>query len=87
MPVLLGAVMSDAQQEAVTFIRALVGAWDCCGTCAGGVLAKRDRQLKAAAWGEGYEAGWADESFDSRGLSTDPDADEHPHANPYRDQS
>lgn len=28
--------------EAVAFIKRLVGAWDCCGTCAGGVLASRD---------------------------------------------
>ena len=30
--------------SATTFIKALVAAWDCCGTCAGGVLAKRDRE-------------------------------------------
>jgi hypothetical protein len=33
--------------EALAFIRALVNAWDCCGTCAGGVLAKRDRERDA----------------------------------------
>jgi hypothetical protein len=37
----------EAPNEAVAFIRALVNAWDCCGTCAGGVLAKRDRERDA----------------------------------------
>ena len=36
------------------FIRALIGAWDCCGTCAGGVLLRRDRERMAAAWDEGH---------------------------------
>ena len=35
--------------EPLEFIRRLVGAWDCCGTCAGGVLAQRDRAREAAA--------------------------------------
>jgi hypothetical protein len=34
-----------AETPAVEFIRALTRAWDCCGTCAGGVLAQRDRPL------------------------------------------
>jgi hypothetical protein len=40
-------------------------------------------QVKADAWTEGYEAGRDDESFCARGLSSDPDAAEHPHDNPY----
>lgn len=39
--------MSD-QDDAIAFIRKLVGAWDCCGTCAGGVLAEHDRQVRRA---------------------------------------
>ncbi|WP_105033514.1 hypothetical protein [Cryobacterium aureum] len=38
----------------------------------------------AEVWDEGYEAGDADALFDERGLSTDSNAAEHPHANPYR---
>ncbi|TFD41735.1 hypothetical protein E3T37_03525 [Cryobacterium sp. TMT2-10] len=41
------------------------------------------REPLARAWYAGYEAGSADESFSARGLSSDPDAAEHPHANPY----
>lgn len=47
-------------------------------------LAQRDRRVRAEAWDEGYEAGRDDELFDQRGLSTDSDAHEYPHANPYR---
>ena len=42
------ATGSRGEVEALAFIKALVGAWDCCGTCAGGVLAQRDRALRAA---------------------------------------
>ena len=35
-------------EDAVAFVKRLVGAWDCCGTCAGGVLAERDRAVAAA---------------------------------------
>ena len=35
--------MSAEQDEAAAFIRSLVGAWDCCATCAGGVLLRHDR--------------------------------------------
>jgi hypothetical protein len=42
------ATGSRGEVEAAAFIKALIGAWDCCGTCAGGVLAKRDRALRAA---------------------------------------
>jgi hypothetical protein len=31
-----------ADESAATFIRALVNAWDCCATCAGGVLLRSD---------------------------------------------
>lgn len=36
------------------------------------------------AWGQGYETGRDDEWFSQRGISTDSDAHEYPHANPYR---
>jgi hypothetical protein len=52
------------------------------------ILADREKavqQARAEAWDEGYDAGVGDESFSSRGLSTDPDADEFPHDNPYRE--
>ena len=39
--------MSDT--EGVEFVKALVGAWDCCGTCAGGVLLQHDRAVAAKA--------------------------------------
>jgi hypothetical protein len=42
------------------------------------------RAHDAEVWDEGYKAGDADEAFRSRGLSSDPDAAEHPHDNPYR---
>ena len=35
--------------EGVAFIRRLFDAWDCCGTCAGGVLLARIRNERAAA--------------------------------------
>lgn len=38
--------MSESAEE---FTKRLIGAWDCCGTCAGGVLAERDRRIKAEA--------------------------------------
>lgn len=34
-------------EDAVAFIKRLINAWDCCGTCAGGVLAARDRAMRA----------------------------------------
>lgn len=34
---------------AVQFVKRLVGAWDCCGTCAGGVLAAHDAEVRANA--------------------------------------
>lgn len=37
-----------SEETTVEFIRRLVAAWDCCGTCAGGVLAERDRERDAA---------------------------------------
>ena len=40
--------------------------------------------IRAEAWDEGYSAGGDDEAFNSRGLSSDPNADECPHENPYR---
>jgi len=46
-------------------------------------LAAHDREVAAKAWGEGYEAGQGDEAHWSRGLPSDPGADEHPHDNPY----
>lgn len=39
--------VSDESETAVGFIRRLLNAWDCCGTCAGGVLAERDRERDA----------------------------------------
>jgi hypothetical protein len=50
-------VDNDAPQRAnhppvvhgADFIRSLFGAWDCCGTCAGGVLARHDREVRARA--------------------------------------
>lgn len=42
---------------------------------------------RAEAWDEGYAAGSDDVSFEARGLSTDSDAHEHPHENPYRKES
>jgi hypothetical protein len=36
------------RMEAVAFIKRLVGAWDCCGTCAGGVLAVHDERVRAS---------------------------------------
>lgn len=51
------------------------------------LLARIDREARAEAWDEGYEAGYNDCLFDTRGLSTDPDAAEFPHSNPYRTTS
>jgi hypothetical protein len=72
--------MPDADNDAprgAEFIRKLLGAWDCCGICAGGVLARYDRQIKAQAWDEGFKQGGPmhDENYD------DPDAHTR---NPYR---
>ena len=35
--------------EGVEFIRSLTSAWECCATCAGGVLAVHDREVQAKA--------------------------------------
>lgn len=43
---------AQVDTDAVDFIRRLVGAWDCCGTCAGGLLAEHDRQRNAALLAE-----------------------------------
>lgn len=43
--------------------------------------------VKAEAWDEGYETGEGDLAFEFRGLSTDPDASEFPHKNPYRKET
>jgi hypothetical protein len=51
-----------------------------------GWLAEHDRRVAEKAWDEGHELGVADESFAGRGLSSDPDAAEHPHDNPYSPQ-
>lgn len=40
--------------------------------------------LRAEGWDEGYDTGEGDVLFFERGLSTAPDAHEHPHDNPYR---
>lgn len=40
--------------DAVDFVKRLVGAWDCCATCAGGVLAAHDAEVRER---ERYE-GW-----------------------------
>lgn len=48
------------------------------------VLAAYVVEQQAQAWDEGYSEGWEDEAFESRGLSTDPDAADYPHHNPYK---
>lgn len=48
------------------------------------IRAAERQEAARAAWDEGYETGRDDECFDQRGLSTDSDAHEYPHANPYR---
>lgn len=37
------------RERGIDFIKRLEGAWDCCATCAGGVLAERDARVRAAA--------------------------------------
>lgn len=44
----MSADTPDKRLDAVAFIKRLINAWDCCGTCAGGVLAERDRAVVAA---------------------------------------
>lgn len=61
------------QPDAASFIRALVGAWDCCATCAGGVLLRHDRERMAQAWDEGHATCCDDRCFSD--------------GNPYRDPS
>lgn len=46
----------ERRDEAVDFIKRLVGAWDCCGTCAGGVLAAHDAEVAARALREAADA-------------------------------
>lgn len=56
--------MSDTQPETVDIVQHIVNAWDCCGTCAGGVLAEHVRTAvqqaeqrgAARAWDEGHRA-------------------------------
>lgn len=48
------------------------------------VRAAERQEAAREAWDEGYETGRDDECFDQRGLSTNSDAHEYPHANPYR---
>lgn len=67
------------ENEGVAFIRSLLGAWDCCGTCAGGVLLKRERQRMALAFDEGWNA-----SADYMSASYD-GPDDVP--NPYEDDA
>lgn len=50
-------------------------------------LADHDRQIAERAWDEGYWTGRDDEVFDQRGLSTDSDAHEYPHDNPYSEEA
>lgn len=49
--------------------------------------AAHDREVAKRAWNKGYAAGEDDEAFLSRGLRTDADANEHPHTNPYTEES
>ncbi len=51
-----------AAVEAVDFIRRLMSAWECCATCAGGVLGQRDRARQAAAKAEAWDEGCLAES-------------------------
>ena len=37
------------RERGIDFIKRLEGAWDCCATCAGGLLADRDARVRAAA--------------------------------------
>lgn len=43
--------------------------------------------MSERAWDQGYEVGYDDAIFDQRGLSTDSDADQYPHDNPYRNRT
>lgn len=58
-------------------VQRIVNAWDCCGTCAGGILAAELAAAAAKAWDEGYKQGgpMRDVNYD------DPDAHTR---NPYR---
>lgn len=47
-------------------------------------LAELKRVIAEKAWDEGNEAGYDDRLFEERGSSTDSDAHEYPHKNPYR---
>lgn len=42
------------------------------------------RDLLADVWDEAYADGYDDGLYITRGLSTDPDAGDYPHDNPYR---
>ena len=46
----------DTSNDATGFIKALVGAWDCCGTCAGSVLARHDARVRREALLEAADA-------------------------------
>lgn len=43
------ALDAGGEVEGAAFIKRLVGAWDCCGTCAGGVLAVHARATRQTA--------------------------------------
>ena len=64
--------MSAEQDEAAAFIRSLVGAWDCCATCAGGVLLRHDRERMAQAWDEAVRSAHLRETEHWTGIAHDP---------------
>lgn len=65
--------------------------YGCCEDCAeaariarGCVPLDGEPLTLADAWDQGYETGMDDELFHQRGSSSDSDAHEYPHTNPYR---
>jgi hypothetical protein len=75
--------MPESQAE-IDLLARFTAALDCCGTCAGGVLAQHTRAREAAAWFEGYAKGNLDGYFgtrDERAKSPYADLD------PYREPS
>ena len=62
----------SAENDAPNLLRSFTNALDCCGTCAGGVLAQYVRERMADVWDEGF---WHCQETRHTGRSAD---------NPYR---
>lgn len=72
---LIGERVSEAEYKAVSDLMEQV---------AHSALARGAGLGAAKGWDEGYAAGFADADFTHLGLSTDPEASEHPVGNPYQ---